>query len=285
MSYNFVKTEIKITGGRGKLKIGITEAGDAGIDFSWVQKIKDVDAAILITKDLNDTFINNVMYLYQTGHKIIVHCTCTGFGGTVVEPNVPDMYHQLNQLAMLLNRGFPITQCVLRIDPIIPTKRGLQRVNAVLNYAEHLGFIGVFSNQKYGSSIRIRISILDQYSHVIERLFNNNLPALYDGDFQASDAQLMNTVLTLRKYQAIYETCAESTLVNLVRVVVKISNISFQEVGCISEKDITILGLSGAYNGSTNPQNRSGCKCLSCKIELLNNKRQCHHGCLYCYWR
>ena len=31
-------------------KIGITEAGDAGVDLSWVEKLDRVDAAVLITK-------------------------------------------------------------------------------------------------------------------------------------------------------------------------------------------------------------------------------------------
>lgn len=34
------------------MKIGITEQGDAGLDLSWVKKLSNVDAAILITKNL-----------------------------------------------------------------------------------------------------------------------------------------------------------------------------------------------------------------------------------------
>ena len=32
-------------------KIGITEAGDAGIDRSWANRLDEVDGAILITKN------------------------------------------------------------------------------------------------------------------------------------------------------------------------------------------------------------------------------------------
>lgn len=31
-------------------KIGITEAGDAGVDLSWGEKLNRIDAAVLITK-------------------------------------------------------------------------------------------------------------------------------------------------------------------------------------------------------------------------------------------
>lgn len=39
------------------MKIGITEYGDAGVDFRWENKLKEIDGVILITKNLNDTFI------------------------------------------------------------------------------------------------------------------------------------------------------------------------------------------------------------------------------------
>ncbi len=39
-----------------KYKIGITEAGDAGGDLSWENKLDNVDAAILITKDITQHF-------------------------------------------------------------------------------------------------------------------------------------------------------------------------------------------------------------------------------------
>lgn len=40
------------------LKIGITERGDAGLDFTWAQSLINhkVDGAILITKNINPTF-------------------------------------------------------------------------------------------------------------------------------------------------------------------------------------------------------------------------------------
>ena len=102
-------------------KIGITERGDAGIDLSWTQKLGHVEGAVLITKNITNEFISNVLHLNNIGHKLIVHCTCTGFGGTELEPNVPDYKIQLNRLKLLIDSGFPISQCVLRIDPIIPT--------------------------------------------------------------------------------------------------------------------------------------------------------------------
>ena len=41
--------------------IGITECGDAGLDFSWVEQMPAMDFAVLITKNVNDKFIKEVV--------------------------------------------------------------------------------------------------------------------------------------------------------------------------------------------------------------------------------
>ena len=103
------------------MKIGITERGDASIDYQWVEKLPSVDGTILITKNLTDRFIDTVIKCYGNGDKLIVHATCTGWGRTDFEPNVPDYKTQLHQLKKLIKKGFPADHCVLRIDPIFPT--------------------------------------------------------------------------------------------------------------------------------------------------------------------
>lgn len=107
--------------------IGITERGDAGVDFSWEDPIRnhEVDAAVLITKCITQKFLEKVLKLHQEGYKIIVHATCTGYGGTELEPNVPNFTTQLTMIKMLLDDGFPAEQIVLRIDPIFPTVNGM----------------------------------------------------------------------------------------------------------------------------------------------------------------
>ena len=102
--------------------IGITECGDAGLDFSWVEQIPATDFSILITKNINDKFIDEVI---KVKNKVIVHATITGMGGTVVEPRVPPAYISIGQLERLIAKGFPAEQIVLRIDPIVPTQKGI----------------------------------------------------------------------------------------------------------------------------------------------------------------
>ena len=102
---------------------GITEAGDASRDYSWTEKVNDTDMSVIITKHITDEFIEKVL-LFK--NKVVIHATCTGYGGTVLEPNVPDYKVQLDAVKKLIKSGFPASQIVVRIDPIIPTAKGLK---------------------------------------------------------------------------------------------------------------------------------------------------------------
>lgn len=251
------------------MKIGITERGDAGLNLGWFDKIKSgmVDGAVLITKNINYAFIRKVLELYYSGYKqLIIHCTCTGFGGTVYEPNVPDYKGQLNKLKLLVDLGFPKKQCVLRIDPIIPTRMGLINTRSVIEYAYDLELL---------PDIRVRISVLDEYKHVKKRMADAEIEAVYGDKMYASKEQMQAVIKTLDRYDIQFECCAEPYLINQNQ---------FVHTGCISERDLRLMGLEYKESG-VNPQNRSGCLCIAEKTELLNNKYRCVHQCIYCYWQ
>lgn len=170
------------------------------------------------------------------------------------------------QLKKLVAMGFPISQCVLRIDPIFPTDSGLKRVCEIIDNAYLLKLL---------PDIRVRISVLDEYKHVKERFKSIGFNPIYGENFYAPKAMMQAVAKTLSRYNICYETCAEKYLGDTTR---------FERLGCVSNKDLKILGLT-EQNVPVNMQNRSGCLCLSCKTELLENKCQCPHRCLYCYWR
>lgn len=253
------------------MRIGITERGDASLDYSWIAPVenKRADGAVLITKNLTTKFCQEVLRLHNMGRKIIVHATCTGWGGTMVEPNVPKYQDQLMYLHDLIESGFPKEQCVLRVDPIIPTPNGIQRVCEVLDDAYTLDIL---------PDVRVRISVLDEYRHVKERIKAAGKKPFYpDGQWQASDAQIRILCERLNCYDLTFYTCAETRLHG--------DGNRFVQAGCISETDLKILGISLEEIIGTNPQNRTGCMCLSCKSELLKNCHQCAHKCIYCYWK
>lgn len=248
------------------MKIGITERGDAGINLSWVSKVNTVDGMILITKNLTETFCLQVLDLYNKGYKIIVHCTCTGYGNSSLEPNVPDYKTQLKHLAYLIDMGFPADNCVLRIDPIFPSEKGLNRVREVINY---------FISLNTGVT-RIRISIVDEYKHVKERYRQHGWNPLYGDNFGPSYEQKQLVANLLNQYSFQYELCAEDDFLKMLN--------NGQIIGCISTKDLHIMGIPTEAM-TINPQNRKGCHCLSCKTELLTDRKQCPNGCVYCFWK
>lgn len=103
-------------------KIGITEAGDAGVDLSWEEKLDDVDAAVLITKSVSPDFFDAAL---KHKDKLVIHTTITGYGHSILEPNVPTPYEEFAAIMELAKAGFPMEKIVIRIDPIIPTEKGL----------------------------------------------------------------------------------------------------------------------------------------------------------------
>lgn len=245
------------------MKIGITERGDPSLDFSWKDKIDDMNGVIFVTKNLTDKLIVGTSPWW---HKIIFHVTCTGYGGTVVEPKILAFNSQLAQAKKLVSAGFPMERVVIRIDPIIPTDRGLATACKVFLNAYKLGFR------------RFRISLLDCYPHVRERMRSLNIELPYgDNGFSPTGEMFENADSVIRQLKELHpdiaiESCAEGRLHETERV------------GCISHKDLLLLGLPVDHADSAGYQ-RKGCLCCSSKTEMLSNKKRCPYQCLYCYWR
>lgn len=244
------------------MKIGITERGDPSLDFSWVEKSEKMDGVVLITKNLTDKVIENAL---KNPDKYIFHISCTGYGGTVIEPNIPRFCEQLAQAQKLLKLGINTERIVIRIDPIIPTTKGLKTAGMVFLNAYSMGFR------------RFRISVLDAYPHVRDRMRQAGLEPPYGDSFAATKEMFEDINSLVRQLKQLYpdiviESCAEGTLTET------------EMVGCISQKDISILGLNANEVDNIGYQ-RKGCLCCSAKTELLSNKSQCPYKCLYCYWK
>jgi DNA repair photolyase len=234
------------------MKVGVTERGDAGIDFSWADKLLDVN--IIISKNLNDSLIS---LLLKNKPKIIFHMTCTGMGGTVIEPNVPGLVSTYWNVMRLIESGFPPRQIVLRVDPIVPTMKGIFTADRVLrNFVD--------SGVK-----RVRYSFLDMYPHVADRFAKADVKIPYTS-FCAPQRMIEDALKMLSNWESIYEfeACTENTP---------------HQLGCISKKDFDILGIN--YDPAVGGFQRPGCLCIAGKTELLTSKRRCPNGCLYCYWR
>lgn len=236
------------------MRIGITERGDGGLDQSWRVKLhkKEVDGAIVITKapHLIESIPDNV----------VLHCTITGFGGFWPEPNVINPGTAIEAYYKLINK-YGGERVVLRIDPIIP----------------YWGWesVAIAIKEKFARG-RVRISFLDLYNHVKQKLKDNwaikdSSPDMWD--FMHKDAPLH---APLTKRFSIWESMGKPEVCG---------EPNMECTGCVSERDVIAMGLNPLNLSGGKGKQRSACKCIAEKTELLTNKKRCLHGCLYCYWQ
>jgi hypothetical protein len=239
-------------------KFGITEAGEVSFNLDVFDRL--YEGNIIITKRLTSKLIDK---LIEHKDKIILHLTCTGWGGSVLEPFVPVLETTRKKFGELIEKGFPIEQCVLRIDPIIPTIEGMDRLFGVLRAFSDVGIK------------RVRFSVIDMYEHVKKR-FNEANIVLPFVTFHAPleiRENIYNILIDFGKqYGFDVEACAEPGI---------------ESVSCLSQKDVDILGLSDKITLIGNKEQRSNCHCPANKSELIESGdrgKRCLNKCLYCFW-
>lgn len=239
-------------------KIGTTESGEISFNLDAFDRL--YRGNIIITKRLTDKLIEK---LIKHQDKIILHCTVTGFGGSRVEPFVPKAEETHAKLVKLLDVGFPASHVVIRVDPIVPTERGM---NTALDVITAFGGLGIK---------RLRFSFLDNYKHVKTRFKQKGIPELYGGEFHAPLKERLTHVKKIEEvardagFDSI-EACGEPGI---------------ESISCLSQKDIDILGLTDEITLEGSAEQRESCHCPANKSELLRVKpHQCENKCLYCYW-
>lgn len=238
-------------------QVGITESGEIAFNLDVFDNLRN--ANIIITKRLTDKLIDK---LAEYKDKIILHLTCTGMGGTKIESFVPTVEVTFKKFKKLIGDGFPIEHVVLRIDPIVPTEKG---VNTAINTLETFIPTGIK---------RVRFSILDMYKHVKERFNDASIPLPFEDFHSPLDVrkQIYNRLLG---YSNVYgfdlEVCGEPGI---------------NSIPCLSQKDIDILGLTNTIKLVGSAEQRKFCGCPANKHEILKDKpHQCNNRCLYCFWR
>ena len=234
------------------MMIGVTERGDAALDTAWYKWVQDKKPAILISK--NPVLLCERLDQFENPN-VIVNATITGYGETVLEPNVINYTEAIEIGLKNLVKKLGAERIVLRIDPIVPTEKGIQVALDVLNKAQEIG------------SFRVRISFIDNYPHVIKRFAEEDI-ALPWTSFHAPLELRQEAFKQIQtKSQTMVEICAEP---------------DFFCSGCVSSRDCFTLGIDASEGGGFQ---RPLCSCLAQKHELLSKKQKCAHGCLYCYWK
>ena len=237
--------------------IGTTETGEIAFDLEAFNHLHR--ANIIITKRLTDKLIEK---LVEHKDKIILHLTCTGWGGSKVEPLVPTAVTTRAQFKKLIRAGFPIRQVVLRIDPIILTQDGIERLNHVLDLFEDSGIT------------RYRVSYIDMYRHAKVRFNEAGIPLPHETFHAPYELRKKITdQLVKRAMQTgfVLELCGEPSL---------------PSTPCVSQKDINILGLTDEIILEGSAEQRDSCRCPANKKQILTHRPgRCGNQCLYCYWK
>lgn len=258
-----------------KSYVGVTETADPGLHWKSLKKLHRSN--VIITKHLeNDEFKE---WLLEHQNCIILHATITGWGGTEVEPGVQPWDEQLEHLMKLISMGFDPKHIVLRVDPIIPTSDGFSRAIEVIHK-----YALLYDNEANRGPVRVRTSMIDCYYHIRRKLKNVGIDTSLitdDKGFTVKEElfhKLNDYICILRKdYPHLeFEACTEKMLT------------SCEQIGCVSQKDIDILGLTDVVKLEGKTHQRQGCLCPNNKIQLTGTywdiaKQKCESKCAYCY--
>jgi len=235
------------------MRFFITERGDLSYQLEAAKarlrtEFQPGDALLAISKNADNAKLRE--FLVKAKAFTIFHANVTGFGGTKAEPGVSKPSTVLDGIKALIKAGFPAEQIVLRIDPIIPTPKGIETAKTIIEACP--------SGIK-----RIRFSLIDCYEWL--------KPSLPWTSFHApkENQQAALAMLYSAANGRSLEACGEPGLK--------------ENQGCISPKDYQILGLQ--IPEQTFKGQRKGCLCLGNKTEILVKPKRCPNGCFYCYYR
>ena len=239
-------------------RIGVTESGEISYNLDAFDRL--YRGNVIITKRLTDALIEK---LVENKEKIILHLTVTGRAGSRIEPFVPRMDVTHKKLIKLIEAGFPVSHVVLRLDPIVPSERGIDTAMGVITAFGGLGIK------------RLRFSFLDNYKHVKARFKKEGIPELYGGEFHAP------LELRIKNAKKIAETAHDAGFESIEAC----GEPGIESISCVSQKDIDILGLTDEITLEGSAEQRESCNCPANKAELLKvSPHQCENKCLYCYW-
>lgn len=141
------------------------KSGDPTRDFSWVSKLTDIN--VIRTKRITDEFIDVCI---KNKHRIYLHIEISGMGQTMFEPNIPSVKQIRDQIIKLIKLGFPQTQILIIVSPILQNDNGLNALKLLMR---------IFTEFKPLYVRRMRFKLI-QYREIDDKpgkftLSNNNI--------------------------------------------------------------------------------------------------------------
>lgn len=240
--------------------VWVTELTDPFFYIKEIEaKIPSGEPIVLYTKAKLPPHLLKIIY---KSTNVAISYTITGWGGTWLEPCVPntkDMVKHINSVMCDLDPK----RIRLRIDPVIPTVEGMIRAGAVAMFIEN--------------HINIITSILQLYKSHEEMACRLGID-LSHYTITSGRAKFVKEEVTLKWLNYLYRIASWTIgQVQFCGMPYPVPGAIHQ--GCI---DLTLLEAIGAnvpiiLQGKQRP----GCKCIVNKKQIVQGK--CGHSCIYCY--
>lgn len=111
---------------------------DAFYDTNWDGTLEsNYKDTIFVTKTVPSP--DTLAKLLKFTKNPYIYITITGYGDTIMEPGIPDWFKTLVQ-AKELQETTKFNGIVIRIDPIIPTQKGIEKALKIFQTAINKGF-------------------------------------------------------------------------------------------------------------------------------------------------
>lgn len=244
-------------------KIGITEQGDPSLAVGkWTMELQNVHLGIIVTKNLTDEMIDALL---ANRGRVILHHVITGYGGSVLEPNVYDVDTSFKLLGKLLNSGFPTGQVVLRVDPIIPSTKGIETFRSVIRKTSK-------SSKLVAKVKRCRIGMIRATDDCLNRMFalhppmKERLSCLCRDRMAPEDIYAYRLNLVIKKLNERWRGHIQFETTDSVLTM-------SDHVDLVSKRDIAAMGWVNAPDDTVEIQEILGMGAQPCAI-----------GCKYCYY-
>lgn len=122
-----LKKTIQANANKEFITLSYFKSGDPTQNFAWLTHLTHVN--VIRTKKLTDEFINVLLHHKD---KIYLHFEISGMGKTIFEPNIPSVKESFFGLKKLIDSGFPQTQILVIINPILQNQNGLNALKLLL---------------------------------------------------------------------------------------------------------------------------------------------------------
>lgn len=182
----------------GATMFAMNEKSEPAFSESW-------DSRLLLVNVVRSRFIGSgdeqfFRKLIANKEFIILHVVCSGWGGSRIEPGVPDTEATYAGVKKIISMGFPVSQMVLSISPLFINNNGLKRATEVLDRFRDTGISRVLY-ERFSLNPKSRAQFMQRFN-TVPKSTEVDVRAYFDdyGFYRFEEERLCRTDLCLLGY-------------------------------------------------------------------------------------